>query len=176
MNKIKTAAIIAAAFVSAGAGAAEVYKTDSASLSVYGRVKAEALNGYGYQKISAKTDKEDHPGFSLTSRLGVSGESKVNDFFSVFGNVIYDLNSEDGIDADDRLKIRFGYVGVRFGEYGELTAGHQLNAAYNALRTASSSSRRTTSMASAMLSPTASAITATTPRTESQPPSAMRPR
>ena len=133
MNKIKTAAIIAAAFVSAGAGAAEVYKTDSASLSVYGRVKAEALNGYGYQKISAKTDKEDHPGFSLTSRLGVSGESKVNDFFSVFGNVIYDLNSEDGIDADDRLKIRFGYVGVRFGEYGELTAGHQLNAAYNAL-------------------------------------------
>ncbi|MCI6200444.1 MAG: porin [Proteobacteria bacterium] len=133
MNKIKTAALITAAFVSAGAGAAEVYKTENASLSVYGRVKAEVLNGYGYQKISAKTDREDHPGFSLTSRLGVSGESKVNDFFSVFGNVIYDLNSEDGIDADDRLKIRFGYVGVRFGEYGELTAGHQLNAAYNAL-------------------------------------------
>lgn len=59
MNKIKTAAIIAAAFVSAGAGAAEVYKTDSASLPVYGRVKAEALNGYGYQNI--RKDRQGRP-------------------------------------------------------------------------------------------------------------------
>ena len=47
MNKIRTIALISAAFISAGAGAAEVYKTENASLSVYGRVKAEVLNGYG---------------------------------------------------------------------------------------------------------------------------------
>ena len=132
-TSIRKIAALSAAFISAGAGAAEVYHTDSASLSVYGRVKAEALNGYGYQKFSAKTGREDHPGLSLTARLGLSGESKANDFFSAFGNFLYDLNAEDGIDAKDRMKIRFGYIGARFGRYGALTAGHQYPAAYNAL-------------------------------------------
>ena len=129
-TSIRKIAALSAAFISAGAGAAEVYHTDSASLSVYGRVKAEALNGYGYQKFSAKTGREDHPGLSLTARLGLSGESKANDFFSAFGNFLYDLNAEDGIDAKDRMKIRFGYIGARFGRYGALTAGHQYPAAY----------------------------------------------
>lgn len=53
-TSIRKIAALSAAFISAGAGAAEVYHTDSASLTVYGRVKAEALNGYGYQKFSAK--------------------------------------------------------------------------------------------------------------------------
>ena len=132
-TSIRKIAALSAAFISAGAGAAEVYHTDSASLTVYGRVKAEALNGYGYQKFSAKTGREDHPGLSLTARLGLSGESKANDFFSAFGNFLYDLNAEDGIYAKDRMKIRFGYIGARFGRYGALTAGHQYPAAYNAL-------------------------------------------
>ena len=46
-TSIRKIAALSAAFISAGAGAAEVYHTDSASLTVYGRVKAEALNGYG---------------------------------------------------------------------------------------------------------------------------------
>ena len=48
MNKLKIALLAAAAVYSAGAMSAEVYKSDGASLSVYGRVKAEVMNGYGY--------------------------------------------------------------------------------------------------------------------------------
>ena len=133
MNSIYKIAALSAAFISAAGGAAEVYQTDSSTLSVYGRVKAEALNGYGYQRFSAKIGRDDHPGLSLTARLGVSGESRIDDFFSAFGNFLYDLSAEDGIDAKDRMKIRFGYAGARFGRYGALTAGHQYPAAYNAL-------------------------------------------
>ena len=62
MNKIKIAALIGAAFLTADvASAADIYKSDDASLSVYGRVKAEVLNGYGYQAVSAKDGAEDHP-------------------------------------------------------------------------------------------------------------------
>ena len=73
MNKLKIALLAAAAVYSAGAMSAEVYKSDGASLSVYGRVKAEIMNGYGYADQSLKTGKEDHPGFIGSARLGVSG-------------------------------------------------------------------------------------------------------
>lgn len=133
MNKLKIALLAAAAVYSAGAMSAEVYKSDGASLSVYGRVKAEVMNGYGYVDQSLKTDAEDHPGFIGSARLGVSGESKVNDFFTAFGNIYYDLSAEDGIDANDRMNVYYGWVGMRFGDYGELLGGHMEPAAYRAL-------------------------------------------
>ena len=133
MNKLKIALLAAAAVYSAGAMSAEVYKSDGASLSVYGRVKAEIMNGYGYADQSLKTGKEDHPGFIGSARLGVSGESKVNDFFTAFGNIYYDLSAEDGIDANDRMNVYYGWVGMRFGDYGELLGGHMEPAAYRAL-------------------------------------------
>ena len=39
MNKIKLAALVSAAVVSSSAMSAEIYKTDTASLSINGRVK-----------------------------------------------------------------------------------------------------------------------------------------
>ena len=134
MNKIKIAALIGAAFLTADvASAADIYKSDDASLSVYGRVKAEVLNGYGYQAVSAKDGAEDHPGFVGSARIGLHGESKANDFFSFYGDISYDLSAEDGVDANDRMNVRYGYVGVRFGDYGELLAGHMEPASYRAL-------------------------------------------
>ena len=135
MNKIKIAALIGAAFLTTGvASAADIYKSDDASLSVYGRVKAEVLNGYGYKAVSAKKNADDHPGFLGTARVGLHGESKATDFFSFYGDISYDLNAEDNIgDVNDRMKVRYGFVGARFGDYGELVAGHMEPASYRAL-------------------------------------------
>lgn len=135
MNKIKIAALIGAAFLTTGvASAADIYKSDDASLSLYGRVKAEVLNGYGYKAVSAKKDADEHPGFLGTARVGLHGESKATDFFSFYGDISYDLNAEDNIgDVNDRMKVRYGFVGARFGDYGELVAGHMEPASYRAL-------------------------------------------
>ena len=135
MNKIKIAALIGAAFLTTGvASAADIYKSDDASLSLYGRVKAEVLNGYGYKSVSAKKDADEHPGFLGTARVGLHGESKATDFFSFYGDISYDLNAEDNIgDVNDRMKVRYGFVGARFGDYGELVAGHMEPASYRAL-------------------------------------------
>ena len=133
MNKIKLAALVSAAVVSSSATSAEIYKTDTASLSINGRVKAEVLNSYGYLNQTKKKNPDDHPGFIGSARLGVSGESKVNDFFTAFGNIYYDLSAEDGIDANDRMNVYYGWVGMRFGDYGELLGGHMEPAAYRAL-------------------------------------------
>ena len=134
MNKIKLAALVSAAVVSSSAMSAEIYKTDTASLSINGRVKAEVLNSYGYLNQTKKKNPDDHPGFIGSARLGVSGESKVNDFFSVFGNVMYDLSAEDNIKDDKRMEIRYAWVGARFGEYGSLLGGHMEPASFRAIK------------------------------------------
>ena len=79
-------------------------------------------------------DIVDHPGFIGSARLGVSGESQVNDFFSVFGNVMYDLSAEDNIKTDKRMEIRYAWVGARFGEYGSLLGGHMEPASFRAIK------------------------------------------
>ena len=132
MNKIKLAALVSAAVISSSAVSAEIYKTDTASLSINGRVKAEVLNSYGYLNQTKKSNPDDHPGFIGSARLGVSGESQVNDFFSVFGNVMYDLSAEDNIKTDKRMEIRYAWVGARFGEYGSLLGGHMEPASFRA--------------------------------------------
>ena len=77
MNKIKLAALVSAAVISSSAVSAEIYKTDTASLSINGRVKAEVLNSYGYLNQTKKSNPDDHPGFIGSARLGVSGERRV---------------------------------------------------------------------------------------------------
>ena len=134
MNKIKLAALVSAAVISSSAMSAEIYKTDTASLSINGRVKAEVLNSYGYLNQTKKSNPDDHPGFIGSARLGVSGESQVNDFFSVFGNVMYDLSAEDNIKDDKRMEIRYAWVGARFGEYGSLLGGHMEPASFRAIK------------------------------------------
>ena len=68
MNKIKLAALVSAAVISSSAMSAEIYKTDTASLSINGRVKAEVLNSYGYLNQTKKSNPDDHPGFIRPSR------------------------------------------------------------------------------------------------------------
>jgi predicted porin len=117
ISYLTAAAVMAAAIP---ADAANVYKSDTNSLNVIGRVKVDLQNN----------DANAKHRMAGTARLGASGTSKVNDNVSVFGYLMYDLQAQETDNEADKIKIRYGYVGFNFNEYGKLTFGRLEDAFY----------------------------------------------
>ena len=70
------------------------------------------FNGYAYEFT---TGKEADPKLYGSAQLGVSGWTAVpGSKTRVFANLIYDLSAEDSDDVEDRIRARYGYVGVQF--------------------------------------------------------------
>lgn len=101
------------------ANAATVYSSDDASLDIIGRAKANVKNNQA----------DDVHRLSTTARLGVKGKTKVNDTFSVFGSVLYDLSAQDS-EVEDRFKIRSASIGFDASQFGTLSFGRFENAYY----------------------------------------------
>ncbi len=118
INLLLPAALILA--LAGGAHAAEVYKTDNASLEILGRVKVQGMNN----------DADPDHRLKGTARLGVSGRTRVMDNFHVFGYLLYDLAAQDPAPNEDRIKIRYGYAGFDFNYAGKLSFGRFENAYY----------------------------------------------
>lgn len=120
MNKKILATVIATVTTFGSANAATVYENDNGSFSVIGRAKV-VLNNNAVDP--------DHRLVGI-ARLGVEGETKVNDHVSVFGHVLYEMAAQDVVDDDERFHIYNGWVGFDFKDFGKLTFGHMEDAYY----------------------------------------------
>ncbi len=106
--------------LSSMAGALTVYQNDSANLDVIGRAKVTLNNN----DVNA-----DHRMVGI-ARLGLEGKTKVNDYVSVYGHVLYEMAAQDVIDDDERFHIYTGWVGFDFNDFGTLQFGHYEDAFY----------------------------------------------
>ncbi|WP_086984537.1 porin [Vibrio aphrogenes] len=102
-------AVTAAAFTGA-ANAAEIYKTDDASVNFYGQLRTEL-------KWNDVEDKNPELS-SGSSRTGIDGSYKVNDNLSVLGLV------EVSVDEDSDMYVRQHIFGLS-GDFGTIKFGKQ---------------------------------------------------
>lgn len=120
MKMNKTAFAVLSLIVANGASAAEVFSDDTTTLDVHGRM----------QGMYYFSDDKDVDGDNSYVRVGLSGESKINDDLYAFG--LYELefksNRRDvnGVE-DDEFDVRKGYVGVAT-DYATFSYGRQYGA------------------------------------------------
>ena len=87
MNKKILSAAIAAvlALSSASSNAATVFSIDTANLDVIGRMKINLNNN------DANADRR----LEGIARLGLDGKTKVNDYLSVYGQILYEIQAQE---------------------------------------------------------------------------------
>jgi predicted porin len=123
MNKKILSAAIAAvlALSSASSNAATVFSNDTANLDVIGRMKINLNNN------DANADRR----LEGIARLGLDGKTKVNDYLSVYGQILYEIQAQEPTNKDDsRIDVYYGYVGFDFNDFGKLQFGHFEDAYY----------------------------------------------
>ncbi len=119
MNKI-IPALVASFLTASSVNAVQVYSSEDASLDVIGRAKINFNNN--------QADSEKR--MTGTARIGLDGKTKVMDNLKVFGYVLYDLAAQETKNTEDRLKIRYGYIGFDMNLAGKLSFGRFENAYY----------------------------------------------
>ncbi len=103
-------AIAVAATAATSVNAAEILKTDTASVDFYGQLRQELKQSGEDADVTLK---------SGSSRAGVNARYVATDAVSVLGTVEFGIN-----DTDD-MAVRKHYVGLDFGKAGTLTVGKQ---------------------------------------------------
>ncbi|MFH0257330.1 porin [Vibrio rumoiensis] len=125
MNKKLLALAVAAASVSTAASAATIYKDDTSTLNMGGRVEVRA----NFSDAN-KTDADDNMYKDASRvRLNIGGEQKLNDDISFIGFTEFEITeNSDPVGDDAAFNTRYLYAGVTSQTYGALTYGHQDNA------------------------------------------------
>lgn len=125
MNKKFLALAVAAASVSTAASAATIYKDDTSTLNMGGRVEVRAN-----LSDKNKTESDDNIYNDVSRiRLNIGGEQKLNDDISFIGFTEFEVTENDEPEKDDAaFNTRYLYAGVTSQTYGALTYGHQDNA------------------------------------------------
>lgn len=109
---------------SAAATAANVYKTDSQSMDVYGRVEADMTNaGDNGQEKSTKLD--------TSARLGIKGTTKLTDSLSAFARGEWQVNGENS--ESTKFNSRHVYLGLDAGTAGNIKFGQTDTPLYTSL-------------------------------------------
>ncbi|WP_153447565.1 porin [Vibrio algicola] len=125
MKKTLIALAVAAAAVSSVASAATIYKDDTSTLSMGGRVEVRA-NFSDANKSDADDNKYKD---ASRVRLNIGGEQKLNEDVSFIGFTEFEVTENSDPIADDaQINTRYLYAGVQSQTYGTLTYGHQDNA------------------------------------------------
>lgn len=123
MKKFSTGAFAAAAVATslsaAPAMSATVFSNDTANLDIIGRMKINYFNN--------DADQTRH--LVGTARFGVQGNTNVNEYISVFGKLLYDVHAQE-VPNEQRFKIRYGFVGFDFNDYGKISVGRFEDAYY----------------------------------------------
>ncbi|EGR0148638.1 porin [Vibrio alginolyticus] len=120
MKMTRTSIAIAALFSASAVNSAVVYEDQESVLNIHGRA----------QGMYYFSDDKNADGDNSYIRVGLSGESKINEDLYAFG--LYELEFKsnrrdaDGIE-DDEFDIRKGYVGVG-ADYGTVSYGRQYGA------------------------------------------------
>ena len=125
---MKKSLLALAVLASASAAqAATVYDKDGTSLVIGGRIQAVAYNGNA-RPLNSNSDAS----LVNSSRLNISGRTKVNDWLSVFAFSEWNMADGNKAGTGDGINTREQYVGANFGKYGKLTLGKT----YDSLRSA----------------------------------------
>lgn len=110
MKKTLIAASIAALATAGSAQAVELYKSDTASFSTYGKLQLELQNFDGENNIQ-----------NQGSRFGFSGTQALDSGLEAFAN--FEFRFQPGLENDTDMTVRDSYFGVR-GELGSIKAGN----------------------------------------------------
>ena len=119
-TKLSLLAAAVLTVAASGAEAANVYSNEGTTLNIIGRMKVDLQNN----------DADANHRLAGTARLGASGTTKVNDNLSVFGYLMYDLQAQETNNANNTIRIRYGYAGFDFKDFGKLTFGRLEDAFY----------------------------------------------
>lgn len=123
MNKKFLALAVAAASISTAASAATVYKDDTSTLNIGGRVEVR-----GNISSANKSDADDNKYNDASRvRLNIGGEQKLNDDISFIGFTEYEIteNNDAATSDDTAFNTRYLYAGITSQRFGALTYGHQ---------------------------------------------------
>ncbi|MBD1573681.1 porin [Vibrio sp. S17_S38] len=125
MNKTVLALAVAAAAISTATSAATIYKDDTSTLNMGGRVEVRA----NFSDAN-KTDADDNQYKDASRvRLNIGGEQKLNEDVSFIGFTEFEVTeNSDPVGDDTNINTRYLFAGVQSQTYGALTYGHQDNA------------------------------------------------
>lgn len=120
-------AIVASAFSSGIANAAEIYNKDGNKLNLYGRV----------QVLHYFSDDSTSDGDKTYIRFGFNGQTQINEFLTGYGQWEYHLqgNNSEGSDSNNNTKTRLGFAGLKFGNIGTFDYGRNYGVIYDVLST-----------------------------------------
>ena len=122
MKKSLLALAVAAVAASSVASAATVYDKDGTSLAVYGRMQAVL-----YSQDSGKSGNSyGDNGLQASGRLGFDMRTQLTDGIAAFAKAEWDVadNGErTGSRGDDSFGSRYLWVGVDFGQFGQVKFG-----------------------------------------------------
>lgn len=125
MKKTLLALAVAAASVSTAASAATIYKDDTSTLNMGGRVEVRA----NFSDANKTAEDDNMYNDASRVRLNIGGEQKLNDDISFIGFTEFEITENDAPVGDDAaFNTRYLYAGVTSQTYGALTYGHQDNA------------------------------------------------
>ncbi|MDE9431433.1 porin [Xenorhabdus bovienii] len=126
MKRNLLAVVIPALLVAGTANAAEVYNKDGNKIDVYGKVDVRHMFG------KAKGDKADKEhGDDSRARLGVKGETQINDQLTGFGRYETEWKSNNTEASGSTYKTRLAYAGLKFANYGSLDYGRNYGVVYD---------------------------------------------
>ncbi|MCI1034749.1 porin [Raoultella terrigena] len=103
--------------------AAELYNHDGNKLDIYGKVVARHYF----------SDNNSVDGDNTYVRLGLKGETIINDLLTGYGQWEYNFqaNNSEGSDAQSGNKTRLAFAGLKFGQWGSLDYGRNYGVVYD---------------------------------------------
>jgi len=131
MKRTILALAVTSATMMTAAHAATVYNADGSKLDVYGRVEADMTNAGNATAGDAKgTDSQGN--LKTYARIGLKGETKVNDDFSLFAKGEWKVAGQNS--DGSTFSARKVYMGLDFKKDGTLTIGQQDTPLYTSLQ------------------------------------------
>lgn len=126
MKKSLLALAVAAVAASSVASAATVYDKDGTSLAVYGRMQAVVYSGHAANKIG---NSYQDTGLQGSGRLGFDMRTQLTDGVAAFAKAEWDMADNNdrtnakNKSANDTFDARYLWVGVDFGQFGQVKFG-----------------------------------------------------
>ena len=111
-------AAVAATALSSVASATTVYDKDGNSLDIYGRVQSV----YYSDKWSGVSNEEGS--FNTSARLGLNLRTQLTSGIAGFANAEWEAaNGDNAPDGEDGFDARYLFVGLDFGQFGQVQVG-----------------------------------------------------
>lgn len=119
--KVKVLSLLVPALLVAGAAnAAEIYNKDGNKLDLYGKI-----DGLHYFSDDKSVD-----GDQTYMRVGVKGETQINDQLTGYGQWEYNMDASN-VEGSQGTKTRLAFAGLKAGEYGSFDYGRNYGAIYD---------------------------------------------